>query len=261
MDKARRQPIVFMYHGVIKDDVEIPPHREAGAQFYDVSLKKFYEQMEFLNRHNYHVVTHPWDGGTSAAAQPPIVLTFDDGEMNNYDEAWPVLRFCKFPAYFFITVNRIGRLGYMGWKELRDLSQAGMTIGSHGLNHEFLTNLSPEQLKKELLDSRLALEQSLRKEVRAFSVPRGFYNEAILTMAKDSGYEQVFVSDENPRSPLCIGRVAVQDYWSLRRFEMALHGEKPLDEKIFDFCKENMKRLLGGRWYNDVRSTLLKFKK
>ena len=260
MDNTPNQPIVFMYHGIIKEDAEIPPHREAGAQFYDVPLKRFYEQMEFLNRHNYHIVTYPLKQQVSSI-QPEIVLTFDDGEMNNYHEAWPVLKFCKFSAYFFITVNRIGRLGYMGWKELRELSQVGMIIGSHGLNHEILTQLSREQLKKELVDSRTTLEQGLKKEVRAFSVPRGFYNEEILQMAKDSGYSEVFVSDEKPRSPLCIGRVAVQDYWSLKRFQMALHGEKPLDEKIFYFCKDNVKRLLGSRWYNGIRNTLLKIKK
>jgi len=90
--KLPSKPIVFMYHGVIKEDAGIPPSRERGAELYDVRLKDFYGQMEFLNRHNYQVTTFP--SGPSAT-QPKIVMTFDDGEMNNHDEAWPVLRFCK----------------------------------------------------------------------------------------------------------------------------------------------------------------------
>ena len=152
-------------------------------------------------------------------------------------------------------------MGYMGWKELKELSQAGMIIGSHGMNHEILTGLSRENLKKELLDSRLALEQGLQKKVRDFSVPRGFYTETILNIAKDSGYEHVFVSDEDPRSPLCIGRIAIQEYWALWRFQMALEGKKPVDEAILYFCKNNMKRVLGGRWYSGLRSALLRIKK
>jgi len=261
MNKVRPKPIVFMYHGVIKEDAEIPPSREAGAELYDITLKKFYEQMEFLNRHNYQVSAYPSSSDSGESEQPKVVVTFDDGEMNNHDEAWPVLKFCNFSAYFFITVNRIGRLGYMGWKELKELAQAGMIIGSHGLNHEIMTKLSREEVKKELVDSRAILEQNLKKEIRDFSVPRGFYNEEILKMAKDNGYTQVFVSDEKPRSPLCIGRVAVQDHWSLKRFQMALHGQKPWDERIFDFCKNNTKRFLGGRWYNGLRNSLLKLKR
>lgn len=259
MDKTTAKSIVFMYHGVIKDDPEIPPSREPGAELYDVSLKNFYEQMKFLNRNNYRVVTYQLE--QQAATHQEIVLTFDDGELNNYQEAWPVLKMYRFPAYFFVTVNRIGRLGYMGWKELRELSGAGMIVGSHGLTHEILTGLSPDKLKRELLDSRNALEQNLKKDVRDFSVPRGFYNDEVLKIAKECGYSHIFVSDEEPRSPLCVGRVAVQNYWSLKRFQMALHGQKPFDEQIYYFCKNNIKRLLGRRGYNGLRSTILKFKK
>ena len=77
--KLPSKPIVFMYHGVIKEDAGIPPSRERGAELYDVRLKDFYGQMEFLNRHNYQVTTFP--SGPSAT-QPKIVMTFDDGEMN-----------------------------------------------------------------------------------------------------------------------------------------------------------------------------------
>jgi peptidoglycan/xylan/chitin deacetylase (PgdA/CDA1 family) len=249
------KPIVFMYHGIIKEDAEIPPHREAGADIYDLSLKKFYEQMEYLKRQNCPVVPY------TPKKVPAVILTFDDGEMNNSDEAWPVLKMCRFPAYFFITVNRVGHMGYMGWKEIKALSDAGMIIGSHGMNHEILTNLNADDLKKELLDSKVVLEQNLRKPVKDFSVPRGFYNEAILKTAKEVGYENVFVSDEKPRSPLAIGRIAVQGWWPLKRFQMALEGQKPWDEEIVDFFKENTKRLLGGRGYNSLRSFLLKSKK
>lgn len=248
-----------MYHGVVKEDAEIPPSREPGAELYDVSLKNFYEQMEFLKRHNHQVAFY--SENPVPKDLPTAILTFDDGEMNNFEEAWPVLKMCRFPAYFFVTVNRISRLGYMGWKELKELSQAGMRIGSHGLNHEILTGLSAESLKKELSESRLTLEKNLNKEVKDFSVPRGFYTEEILKTAKECGYEHIFVSDENPHSPLCIGRIAVHNYWSIRRFQMALHDQKPFDEKIFDFCKNNVKRLLGGRGYNGLRSVVLKIKK
>lgn len=248
-----------MYHGVVKEDAEIPPSREPGADLYDVSLKDFYGQMEFLKRHSYQVGTV--DSERKTMDLPKIVITFDDGEMNNYEEAWPVLKMCKFPAYFFVTVSRIGKMGYMGWKELNELCYAGMTIGSHGLNHEILTGLSPQQLKRELLDSRNALEQNLRIKIQDFSVPRGFYDEKVIDTAKESGYEHIFVSDEEPSSPLCTGRLAVHNYWSLRRFEMALEGKTPWDEAIINFCKKNAKRLVGSGGYNRLRSTLLKFKK
>ena len=229
--------IVLMYHGVVEGELE---NSFAAEDLYDVRLKDFREQMDFLKRENYSVGL--LDEGTKDKTK--VVLTIDDGEISNYAKAWPILKDHQFKAYFFILVDRIGKPGYMGWKELNELFQAGMKIGSHGMNHEILTQLGSQELKRVLLDSRLTLEKNLKREVRDFSVPRGQYNAEVLKAAQDCGYEHFFVSDESPASAFCIGRTAVKKSWNLKRFEMALHGQKPFPEKILSMVKRRINPLL-----------------
>lgn len=242
-----------MYHGIIAGSGDVPPGREPGADRYDVPLQTFSRQMQWLK-----------DSGCSVSlAGPdtpsaPVVITFDDGEMNNFTRALNVLRGLGFPAYFFVTVNRVGAQGYMGWGELSELARAGMAVGSHGLTHRILTGLPDAELKSELEESRCVLEGRLGIAVKDFSVPRGFYDEKVVEAAMAAGYQKIFVSESAPHHPRCVGRVAVQSSWSQKRFEMAVEGKVPAGEKVFNICKETCKAVLGGAGYDRLRSALLK---
>lgn len=170
--------------------------------------------------------------GAEAGARQ-VIITFDDGEMNNYEQALPVLRKCGFPAYFFIIAKRIGEAGYMGWDELRALHQAGMIIGSHGFSHEILTNLLDTQIDEELRASKRYLERNLQIAVDAFSMPRGFCNNKVIRMAYAAGYKYVFISDRPRALELeCLSRVAVKANWPIKRFEQAITGETPVHERM-----------------------------
>ncbi len=253
-------PTVLMYHGIITSPDSIPQNREVGAQLYDVRLKDFREQMNFLKNGGYRVTT--FENKSEGASQKPekkVVLTFDDGEANNFHNAFPVLREFKFPAYFFVTVKRVGTKGYMNWEELKELRDNGIIIGSHGLNHDILINLRDSLLLTELTLSKETLESHLKINVDSFSVPRGFYNEKVLHMALNAGYRNIFVSAAPAfEEPECIGRVAVKSNWSLGRLNQALSHRTPLVEKAGDALKNLAKKILGGEIYNNFRTTLLR---
>jgi len=245
-----------MYHGVVSSEAAIPPDREAGAELYDLDVQKFQEQMQFIRDRGRRVVT--LEEEESLGGQD-IVMTFDDGEMNNFQKAFPILRAFNFPAYFFVTVSRVGKKGYMGWEELMELRDAGMLIGSHGLDHEILTNLTAKKVQRELVESKAALERHLKVNVEYFSVPRGFYNQTVMEIAAAAGYKKIFISQ--PQGSLganCLARIAVKGDWSLRRFEMALEGKTPPEEALFNSSKSIIKNIIGGSGYDRLRTLLLK---
>ena len=188
-----------------------------------------------------------------------VVLTFDGGEMNNYDHAFPVLKKYGFPAYFFVVASRIGRPGHMGWDELRALHEAGMILGSNGFSHEILTGLLDTQIEEELRASKRYLERNLDIKVDAFSVPGGFCNDKIIQMAYDAGYRNIFISNR-PRNlrPDCFSRTAVRARWSMKRFKQALEGHIPLNERAFGVCRNAVKKIFGDSAYAWVRKALLK---
>ena len=248
-----------MYHGVIRSHTDVPSDREEGAQLYDLSSVKFQEQLEFLKREGYQAAVLDQQ---AAIGNQSIVLTFDDGERNNFTQAFTLLRQLNCSAYFFITVSRVGKPGYMNWEELKELRDAGMVVGSHGLNHNILVNQKDKVITKELRESKDILEYNLKVNVEDFSVSRGFYNQQILDAARNVGYKRIFVSDAPvSTSPECINRVAVKGDWSMQRFEQALHDQTPVNEQITNVSKNVLKGLLGGAGYDRVRNLLLKIRR
>ncbi|MFA5087599.1 MAG: polysaccharide deacetylase family protein [Candidatus Omnitrophota bacterium] len=247
-------PVALMYHGIVSNDSDTPPEREAGAGIYDVNIEEFREQMQYAQEQKFVAATLD---GVLAEGKERVVVTFDDGEQNNFQYALPVLRELGFQAYFFITVKRVGAKGYMDWEQIKELRDADMAIGSHGLHHEIMLNYKDKELARELSESKATLEQNLKINIDSLSVPRGFYDERILRMAHEAGYKNIFVSDGRPRLSGCIGRVAVRRNWSLSRFDEALRGKLPVGESVAAWGRDLTKRMLGHRLYDRMRKRIL----
>ena len=253
------QPIVLMYHGIVAAQTPMPRERETGADLYDVTTENFRAQMEWLKENLYRTVTiHK---NLDAFSTKEMLLTFDDGEMNNCTIALPLLKEFDFVGHFFLIAKRIGKDGYMGWEQIRQLNAEGMIIGSHGFSHEILTNLLDTQIQEELSASKKHLERNLGIPVESISIPRGFCNEKIIRMASEAGYQYIFVS-EKPDSLQtdCFSRVAVKSNWTIDRFAQALDGKAPFREMVLGSCKNGVKKILGGGAYDWVRRMMLKIK-
>ena len=249
-----------MYHGIIAPQTPLPQEREVGADLYDVSAENFRLQLNWLKEHLYRTVTIRKN--LDAFSTKEILLTFDDGEMNNCTVALPLLKEFGFTGHFFLIAKRIGKNGYMGWEQIRRLNKEGMIIGSHGFSHEILTNLLDTQIQEELSASKKYLERNLGLPVESISIPRGFCDEKILRMAMEAGYRYIFVSEkpEKVQTENCFSRVAVKSNWTIDRFAQAVQGTAPAKEKIFAFCKNGIKKTLGGSAYDWIRRMMLKIK-
>ena len=253
---SHSQPLALMFHGIVGKKTTVPEWREVGAELYDVPREKFVHMMEYLHQSHYHVTT---DCSASSSSNRSVILTFDDGEMNNFTEAFPVLRTMGFQAYFFVIAKRVGKEGYMGYDELRKLDEAGMIIGSHGLTHAILTNLTATQIEEELVASKRTLERNLNIPVDCLSIPRGFCNNQVLQIAHRAGYKAVFISDKSDQLEYpCLGRVAVKGHWSQKRFACALEGSASFTEQLSEATRSTLKLILRESGYNALRNFYLK---
>ncbi len=237
--------IILMYHGVISDGVPFVEGREDGAALYDVDLSSFKKQIDCLSD-----FTNQYE------------LTFDDGEENNYHAAFSVLQSKGLKGRFFFIVNRVGTKGYCTWDQIREMYNAGMKIGSHGLTHSILTELGTDALVFELKESKRLLESNLDAVVDSISIPRGYYNKEVISLALECGYQNIYVSEKREVLKLnCFERVAVKKTWSLLRFKQALAGKKPFSEKVQTVIIRLCTACLGVEFYNRFRSFLLNIKK
>ncbi len=249
-------PLILMYHGITIENGTVSKLRDTGADIYDVSIENFRNQISWLKSRNYSMTTIT-DRDENDEAQ--VILTFDDGELSNYEQALSILKEFNARAYFFIIVNRVGKEGYMSWDQIRKLHEAGMIIGSHGLSHEILTNLLDTQIEQELAASKRTIEKNLDILVEDISIPRGFCNNKIIQMAREVGYNNVFISNKPSRvTESCLTRVAVKRTWTMKRFEQAILLEVPKREWLVNVLKQIVQRIIGESGYNWLRSGLVK---
>ncbi len=122
-----------------------------------------------------------------------VAITFDDGFRDNYEAAFPLLRRRGLTAAFFVTTGWIGRESpeagdFMSEDDLRELAEAGMTIGSHGVSHRRLARLPLDEARRELIDSKARLEAILGRPVRWLAYPSGSFSPEIARLAREAGY-------------------------------------------------------------------------
>ncbi len=163
-----------------------------------------------------------------------VLLTFDDAYRDFLEKALPIIKDLKAYAIVFVPAQLVGQFNrwdykklnvikpIMNWEELSFLVKEGIEIGSHTLTHPFLTKIPPAEARKEIEDSKKLLEDKLGVEVISFCYPYGDYNEAVVRMVRDAGYQYAFTTTKGSyaQSPSQweIRRVYANGYWITLRF-------------------------------------------
>jgi peptidoglycan/xylan/chitin deacetylase (PgdA/CDA1 family) len=119
-----------------------------------------------------------------------IVLTFDDGYTDSYENAFPILKKYGFVGTFFIITDRVtfGEAAYATWEQIIEMHRAGMDIQSHTRTHPDLRGVSAEELLWQILGSKEAIEARLHNEVRFFCYPAGRYDANAIQALRQFGY-------------------------------------------------------------------------
>ena len=190
-----------------------------------------------------------------------VCLTFDDGCATDVLVVAPLLREKGFNATFYVTVNHLGRRGYLTPEQLRDLSDLGFEIGSHSMTHCYLDNLDVNELEVEVSGSKDRLEQLTGRPVAHFSCPGGRMNSLLPKIAMDAGYESVATSrpgsNGSDMDRFSLARVSVMRGTTAKEFERLCLGEGLLMRRAETAILDAAKRVLGNTIYTRIRSTVL----
>jgi peptidoglycan/xylan/chitin deacetylase (PgdA/CDA1 family) len=159
---------------------------------YYVRPEKFEAQMKLLHDWGYTSITTSMlieaiNNGVSLPPHP-FLLTIDDGNLDNYTNAFPIMQKYGFTGVLYIVGNYIGAQGYMNVDQILEMHNAGWEVGSHSMNHLDLTKLEPDALRYEIVESRTFLEEKLGVPVLTFAYPFGLYNDAAVDYIKFAGY-------------------------------------------------------------------------
>ncbi|MGE0682815.1 MAG: polysaccharide deacetylase family protein [Candidatus Binatia bacterium] len=252
-----------MYHGLWSDPNQLLGRSPAEVRYW-IEAKVFEEQLCRLAALGYTAVTLADLPAyrTDAVAAKPIVLTFDDGWVSDWQIATPILKRLGWKAEFFVTVGWVGKPGFLAWDDLRQALSAGMEIQSHSMTHPDLTQLSREEIRTELLTSKETLEERLGKSIAFFALPGGSGRlSEVAQLARETGYVGVCTSEVrlNPlaRLPFCLHRIPVVNTTTSSELEAWVQGRglKALSwrRKTLRFVR----RLCGAKLYEWTKAKLL----
>ena len=177
------------------------------------------------------------------------VITFDDGYLDNYVHAHPVLREFGMKAVLFVVTawlgdgparadkeiatpdhNRCKALIGEGnpdavvvrWSEVEAMIDAG-TFEFHSHTHTHTRwdkaiadqKAKAEALQKDLESSRLVLKQRLGSASRHLCWPQGYYDDDYRRVAEQSGFDHLYTTGKRVNkpgsSPMQIGRVVTKE--------------------------------------------------
>lgn len=174
---------IILYHRV-----DVSP---INSQYY-VPPEKFEAEMKLLRDWEYTTITTEMlvKAITEGADLPPrpIIITFDDGHLNNYTTAFPIMQKYRFTGVLYIVGNYMGAEDYMNAEQIKEMADAGWEVGSHSMNHKDLRVLDPEQQRFEIVESREKLENELGVPVLTFAYPFGISNPAVIDYVHFAGY-------------------------------------------------------------------------
>jgi peptidoglycan/xylan/chitin deacetylase (PgdA/CDA1 family) len=212
---------ILLYHHVVPDP---KPTR------YWTSNADFEAQMDDLQRLGYRTITiaqltQAVDHG-EALPEKPIVITFDDGDIDAYQNALPILSDHHMVAVMYVVANRVGAEGYLSADQIRDMVAAGWEIGSHSMTHPHLASVSWVQLRTELLKSRLDLEEVVGEAITTFAYPYGEVMPDFADKVHEYGYTSAvglgLTVLQRPQDMYYLSRREVEGGVGLQDFEALL---------------------------------------
>ncbi|HXH08792.1 MAG TPA: polysaccharide deacetylase family protein [Alphaproteobacteria bacterium] len=277
LQEYRRDRVpALVYHRFLPkakvDTGEIIDHEPTYVS-YDTA---FAEQMAYLDREGYTTISLgefvAFQDGEASLPPKPIILTFDDGFMSIYRYAFPVLKQYGMKATVFATpdpasenfTKQAGVDAPLTPEQMREMSDYGIAIESHGMTHRYLTEMPPELARWELEESKKVLERIVGKPVQFLCIPSGAYNRTVRRLAKEAGYKAVFgmmKGSNHARSDrYALRRMVIARDFTLADFHAVLHPAATCYLRLISFLQQALLSLLGPRRLDVFRHRLFRMK-
>ena len=220
VDKKKYEVPVVMYHRVINNSENEGIY---GTYIYE---DIFRQHMQYLKDKNFDVITFEdlhkigWRNRFQRNKKY-IMITFDDGYVDNYNLAFPILKEFGFKATIFLMgestynewdVNAGGEKKFelMDKFMIKEMQDYGIEFGAHTFNHPKLNKLSEEEIRHQIVDVKKPLEEKIEKEIITFAYPYGILNDYAKKMAREAGYTFTVSTDSGS---VCLS----DDLYQIRR--------------------------------------------
>jgi peptidoglycan/xylan/chitin deacetylase (PgdA/CDA1 family) len=218
-----------MYHEVAQH----LPGMDAVKLSLLVAPDQFAQQMQYLKDHGFTTVTlDDWmaaRAGRKTLPRNPVILTFDDGRLGVYQNAFPILKRNGQKAILFLISAEVGRVvkGYLDWAMVGEMQNTGLiTFGSHTVHHAVLPLLTMQRAMMELSYSKMVIERNTGRRCDYFCYPHGKYDARDARLVGVAGYRAATTEIPGPSlvtdNPYELRRVRVDGLDSMSVFRAKL---------------------------------------
>jgi len=224
---------ILMYHYI-----SVPPVATDKIRVgLSVTPEMFEAQVKLLVDNGFTTITlfDLYEHLATGRALPdkPIVLTFDDGYVDNYEQAFPILKKYKQTGTFFVLTGPadVKDPAYMSWEMVTEMSRAGMDIQLHSKDHVDLRHRRYEDLVWQIIGGRQSIEGHTGKPVVFMAYPSGKYDSTVTKFLSDNNFWGA-VTTESGRThsisdALKWTRVRIAGQFSLKDFARLLGAPVP----------------------------------
>jgi peptidoglycan/xylan/chitin deacetylase (PgdA/CDA1 family) len=212
---------VLVYHRVADD----------GGGTWCIPRARFEAQMRWLADRRFAVVPA---GRAAPPAPRTVALTFDDGYLDTYTTAFPILERLGFTATVFVVTGSVGGMtGSWGpaqpvplltWRHAQEMASRGFSFQSHTRSHPALPACTDARLAEELSGSRAELEDRLGAPVDELAYPFGLYDRRTLALVARAGYRRGWAVGLARGTPLTRERFVVAGSDGLAMFALKASG-------------------------------------
>lgn len=218
---ARKQVPILCYHQVRNWK---PTDGKVGKD-YIVEIQNFKDQMKMLADSGYHTILpdqlYAYLNTGAALPSKPIMLTFDDTDLDQFTIVNPTLKKLGYKAVYFIMTVSIGKKGkfvdYMSSDQIKQLSDEGNVIGSHTYDHKNFKKYEGKDWEEQLDKPTKKLEEITGKKMTEFAYPFGLWNAEGIPELKKRGFRMAYQlsTKRDEKDPLfTIRRIIASGYWS-----------------------------------------------
>ncbi len=212
-----------------------------------VSSEKFNQQIEYLVENNIPILQATdlvsYFNGEIELPKKSVFLTIDDAYKSFYEHAFPIVKKFNIPFSIFLSTDYVSnnkKSDHMSWEMLKDITRNNGLVLNHSKSHKSLIELNYDEVKKDIIENQLKIEQNLGSQPKIFSYPYGESNLKIESIVKELNYQIAFSQHSSPINKKLmkfrLPRFSINDeFGDLERFKLILKT-KPmiLSEKNFN---------------------------
>ena len=228
---ARKQVPVVCYHQIR----DWRPTDKKVDKDYIIPVAAFKAHMKMLADSGYHTILPDqlYNYLTKGAALPskPIMLTFDDTDLDQWEVARPEMKKYGFKGVFFIMTVSLGRPHYMSKAQVKQLSDEGNVIESHTWDHHRVDRYKHDPNPKkddwviQIDKPTKTLEEITGKKMEYFAYPFGVWKRPVLSELRKHGFKMAFqLADKRDETDplMTVRRILDSGYWTTKTFSNSL---------------------------------------